>query len=312
MGVWIAGLCFCLFLPLLVVAFAMPRRNVPAEVAGASIAAIDGGVIRYQMSGEGTHTIVFLHGFNQNLNDWDAVWAHLGSCSARRLRVDIPGFGASQFDTENFGLPLQTQRLVSLLDALNLTRVTVVGSSMGGALAVWLAAQHPERVAQLGLFAPSGYPGSLRYAGAYGRLLEPGMLKQSATWIARTRTYKYLFPRSAALQALTTTDSYGPAWREQLGHVQSPVFLAWSRSDRTARAETAETVRASLQKGTLFWFDDGVGHAIPSRRPALTAEIACKLGQGISPVTIANQLRASAARADHDDVVPAASPQSHR
>lgn len=290
MGVWIAGLCLCLFVPLLLLAYAMPRRALPAAVAGGRIAAIDGGVIRYQMSGEGTHTIVLLHGFNQNLNDWDAVWSHLDSCSGRRLRVDIPGFGASQFETDDFGLPLQTQRLIALFDTLNLGRVTVIGSSMGGALAVWLAAQHPERVAQLGLFAPSGYPGSLHYAGAYGRLLEPGMLKQSATWLARAWIYKSLFPRSAALQALTTTDSYGPAWLEQLRKVQAPVLLAWSRGDRTARAETADSVRASLQNGTLLWLDDGVGHAIQTKRPALTADIACQLNQGRSPITIANQL----------------------
>ncbi len=312
MGLWIAAACLASFLALALLAFATPRLGEPGQVAGAKFAAVDGGVIRYQLDGDGTHTLVFLHGFNQDLSSWDAVWAASESCPVRRLRVDIPGFGASRFDTNEYGLSIQAQRIASLLDTLHLQQVTLIGSSMGGSLAVWLAAQHPERVVQLGLLAPSGYPGSLRHDGAFGRVLQPGMLKRSATWLARTRIYKWLFPGSAALQALTTTNSYGPAWLEQLAHVHAPVFLAWSRSDRTAHAETADSVASALPNATLFWLDESAGHDIPSTRSALTAESACLLAQGMSPANIATQLAARAVRDARDAAAPAASrPSGH-
>ena len=310
MGLWIAASCLAFFMALVLLAFATPQLGVPVAVAGMRFAAVDGGVIRYQLDGEGTHTIVFLHGFNQDLSSWDAVWARLESCPVRRLRVDIPGFGASRFDTDDYGLPIQTQRLASLLDTLHLQQVTLIGASMGGSLAVWLAAQHPERVAQLGLFAPSGYPGSLRHDGAFGRVLEPGMLKHAATWLARTGIYRWLFPGSAARQALTTTSSFGPAWLEQLTRVQAPVLLAWSRGDRTAHSGTADSVATALPNSTLFWLDETVGHDIPSTRPALTAESACLLARGMSPANIANELAARAARDDSRTPAPAASRRS--
>ena len=291
---WLVSVPVCsFFLTLILLAAATPRSNKPVAVRGEEFAPIKSGAIRYQIVGEGGHVVLFLHGFNQHLGIWDAVWARLENCPVRRLRIDVPGFGASRFDTDDYGLAAQTERLVNLLDALKIDKVTVVGTSMGGSLAVSLAAQHPERVERLGLLAPSGYPGSLRYNGLFGRLLTPSALTRAATWLARTSLYKNVFSRSVALQAMTTSASYGPAWLEELRNTRSPAFVAWSKNDGTANSGAARPVVAALREGTLFWLDKDTGHGIPLTRPAFAAEVACLLGQGVAPSDVADKLSAS-------------------
>ncbi len=290
---WLVSVPACLFFFALVLLAAVTRPNEPVAVRGEQFATIKSGTVRYQMAGEGEHVVLFLHGFNDQLAIWDPVWAQLESCPVRRVRIDVPGFGASRFDTEDYGLAAQSERLVEFLNSLNLGKVTVVGTSMGGSLAVSLAARHPERVEQLGLLAPSGYPGSLQHGGLFGRLLKPGALTQAATWLASTSLYKSIFPRSVALQAMTTSASYGPAWLEQLRNTRSPAFVAWSKKDGTANSGAARSVAAALPEGTLFWLDEDTGHAIAQTRPRFVAEVACRLGQGVAPSEIAGKLPAT-------------------
>ena len=76
------------------------------------------------------------------------MWALLGDCG-RKVRVDIPGFGGSQFDVPSYDLDSQTRRLLEFLDRRDIREVTLVGESMGGSLAAYLAATHPERCAAL-------------------------------------------------------------------------------------------------------------------------------------------------------------------
>ena len=108
-----------------------------------------------------------------------------------------------------------------------------------------------------------------------------------ATWLAGTRLYKALFPRSVLLQALTVTEGYGERWREQLKKVQAPTLVAWSPGDRTAYAQAAESVAATLADGTLYWLDEQAGHVLPVTRPNFSAQVACLLGQGVAPREIA-------------------------
>lgn len=266
------------------------RPNKPAAVAGEQFAKISGGDIRYQMDGNGERVLLFLHGFNSNLNMWDSHWKQLEDCPVRRLRIDVPGFGASRFKTEDYGLEAQADRLNALLESLDLEKVTVVGGSMGGSLAVALAARHPERVEQLALLAPSGYPGALQHGGVFGLVIKPGPIRRAAHWLAETQIYQTIFPQSVALQATTVAESYGAAWLEQLRSTQAPTFVAWSRSDRTAHAETATKVVDALPNGTLYWVDESAGHAFLVTRPKLISEVACLMGQGIDAREIADRL----------------------
>jgi 2-succinyl-6-hydroxy-2,4-cyclohexadiene-1-carboxylate synthase len=114
--------------------------------------------LSYTLSGDaGIPTVLFLHGFMGSAEDWREVTAALDD-RFRCLAVDLPGHGSSLgLPPEDYTIEEAERALLQLLDELGVGRPTIVGYSMGGRLALYLALHHPERCA--GLFLESASPG---------------------------------------------------------------------------------------------------------------------------------------------------------
>jgi pimeloyl-ACP methyl ester carboxylesterase len=276
-------------LPFLLLWWVTPSAPALTPAAGEQLAVFEGGRVRFQQEGTGAGALVLLHGFNGQLGHWDGVWSRLAGCGPR-LRLDAPGFGGSYWPTTDYGLELQARRVIALLDARGLARVTLVGTSMGGSLAAFIAAHYPGRVERLALLAPSGYTGALRYQGLFGLLVRPGRLNAWATRLARSAPYRTLFPRSRALQALTVTASYGARWVEALPRIQAPTLIVWSRGDEGVSHTSALAVRAAIRGSELLWLDATTDHLIPQVRPELIAALSCQLAAGALPAVAVQRL----------------------
>jgi len=75
------------------------------------------------------------------------------------IAPDIVGFGFTERPADiTYNLETWTQHALGVLDALGLERAHVIGNSFGGALALSLAANHPERVDRLVLMGAVGVP----------------------------------------------------------------------------------------------------------------------------------------------------------
>lgn len=98
---------------------------------------------------------VFLHGFGDDLHTWDGVWsalaANLGDSFAA-LRYDLRGFGASVCRQH---VPFKhADDLLTVLNATAIDRCDLIGSSMGGGVALNFTLDHPQRVRNLVLISP--------------------------------------------------------------------------------------------------------------------------------------------------------------
>jgi len=105
--------------------------------------------------------VVLLHGSGPGVSAW-ANWRlslpYL-STRCRALAPDILGFGYTERpEGVRYGLQTWTNHLIGFLDALGLERASVVGNSLGGALALNLATQAPQRVDKLVLMGSVGVP----------------------------------------------------------------------------------------------------------------------------------------------------------
>lgn len=105
--------------------------------------------------------LLLLHGSGPGVSAW-ANWRLVIpelSTGHRVLAPDLAGFGYSpvaedwEFSTETW-----LQQIVDFLDALGLDRVSVVGNSFGGSMALALAIHHPSRVERLVLMGSVGVP----------------------------------------------------------------------------------------------------------------------------------------------------------
>ncbi len=116
--------------------------------------------IAYEESGDlkGT-TVILLHGFPYDIRTYDKVRDLLISSNCRTIIPYLRGYGSTKFLSENTFRSGQQAALaydlISLMDALSLSKVIVAGYDWGGRAACIVAALYPERI--IGLVSGGGY-----------------------------------------------------------------------------------------------------------------------------------------------------------
>ena len=117
----------------------------------------DGHTIAYEHDAGGVPTVVFLHGFASDRGGTKAA-ALAAHCRAKRhacLRYDMFGHGASSGHFQDGGPTRWTEDALAVLDRLTDGPVVLVGSSMGGWVALKTALLRPGKVAGLIGIAPA-------------------------------------------------------------------------------------------------------------------------------------------------------------
>lgn len=98
---------------------------------------------------------LLLHGFGSDALSWTRTVSALTAGGAVYV-LDLPGHGDGGLDIGD-GSPLAlAERVESAIDARGLTRVDLVGHSLGGGVALLIAQRRPRLVASLALIAPAG------------------------------------------------------------------------------------------------------------------------------------------------------------
>ena len=100
--------------------------------------------------------LLLLHGFTGASTNWYPLIPMLTSCFECIL-VDILGHGKSSIPTEEkrYQMNEVAQDIIEVLDALSLKTVNLLGYSMGGRLALYLAVNYPARFSRLVLESAS-------------------------------------------------------------------------------------------------------------------------------------------------------------
>lgn len=90
--------------------------------------------------------VLFLHGFMGDSTDFDATIDHLSDCFCC-LAVDLPGHGQTivEGDATLYTMPQTATAIVTWLEHLQISCCSLVGYSMGGRLALYLALHFPQR-----------------------------------------------------------------------------------------------------------------------------------------------------------------------
>ncbi len=238
-----------------------------------SYTSVLGSRLRHRATGEGTPTLVFLHGFGGSLEEWEAVVSRL-DCG-RAIALDLLGFGESDRPRIPYDLETHRRYLLALMDSLDIERAVLVGRSMGGSIAAWTAAHSPYRVEALALFAPSGFPGSLSYPWPYSLLFRPGWSIDSSAWLCAPVSMSACSREARARQALGVASSYNEDFAEALASIRQPTLLAWSRGDRTVPFQFSSKYRAAIPHLDLVEMPSHAGHDLARFAPARTATHLC-------------------------------------
>ncbi|WP_046226087.1 alpha/beta fold hydrolase [Paenibacillus dauci] len=103
--------------------------------------------------------LVLLHGFMGSSAYWDEVVPEL-SRTYRCIVPDLRGHGRSPAPEGAYRIEQMAEDIIRLLDHLNLNKVTVLGHSMGGYVALVLAEQYADYLNAWGLVHSTGYEDS--------------------------------------------------------------------------------------------------------------------------------------------------------
>ncbi len=122
--------------------------------------AIQAGSVKtnYHEAGSGT-PVILIHGSGPGVSAW-SNWHLAIPYLAERLHVfayDQIGFGYTELPSQHtYSLERWTEHLFSFMQAVGVERAHLIGNSMGAAVALAAAIQHPERVNKLILMGPMG------------------------------------------------------------------------------------------------------------------------------------------------------------
>ena len=114
----------------------------------------------YLEAGKGD-PVILIHGSGPGVTAY-ANWRLVMPALAENFRVlapDMVGFGYSERPANiEYGLQTWADQVVGLMDTLELRTANLVGNSFGGAIALRIASQHPDRVGKLVLMGSMGVP----------------------------------------------------------------------------------------------------------------------------------------------------------
>jgi pimeloyl-ACP methyl ester carboxylesterase len=261
----------------------MLRAGVAPRLAEA-----DGLHVRYVRRGAGP-PVLLVHGIASSIY----TWADLIPALATRhdvIALDLPGFGASDIPA-GFSGDRYPRVLASFLDHVGLPRVSLVGHSLGGAVAAAFAAAHPDRVERLVLvdaagfnLAPQDRPWLLRMSGAPGaaavmealplrrRLVSLGLRQvfHDDARVTPEKVEEYVAPmaRPGAQRFLSDllrrADTMGLP--EAIARVRAPTLVVWCSDDAWVPLRDADRFVQAIP-GARKAVIEGCGHLPQEERP---------------------------------------------
>jgi pimeloyl-ACP methyl ester carboxylesterase len=125
--------------------FTLALTATQSQPASPVVAASDGVPIHYSVAGKGEPALVFVHCWGCNRNFWENQVAEF-SKTHRVVTIDLPGHGESGLGRKNWSIESYGDDVKTVVTKLDLKRVVLVGSSMGGPISVEAAKRMPERV----------------------------------------------------------------------------------------------------------------------------------------------------------------------
>ena len=262
-----------------IAAYVTPAGDEEAreEVTGPGYEFIDtpAGRLRYAKRGEGNDIVVLIHGFGGDLDNWlfniDAL-----AGAATVYAFDLPGHGQSEKTLNDPSLAGLAKTLVAFMDALGIDSAALVGHSLGGAIAMRTALDHPGRVRSLSLICSAGLGAEINSAYTDGFVAtssrrdlkavledlfaDPGLVSRQL--VDDVLKYKRLDGVREALSALAANLFAGGRQSEvladDLGKAELPALVIWGELDRIIPVAHAGALGGNAKVEVI----PGAGHMV--------------------------------------------------
>ncbi len=231
--------------------------------------------LAYEAAGHGEQAVLFVHGSFASSRWWQPSVARLPADLYTAYMPDLQGCGRSgrPQDPTSYAIAHQAADLAALISALDLHRLHLVGHSMGAAIVLTYAVQHPERLRSLTLVSTPSPEGTPTPPEAYALLDE--MRTDRSLLLRGLASTMPARPPDAFLQQLVD-DAQGQApaafaataeamatWRlpaAALSQLRLPVLLMWGDQDLIVGRSVQTQLLLSIPGANNLEVFRGCGH----------------------------------------------------
>lgn len=254
--------------------------------------------VHYRDVGQGA-PVVLLHGTGASLHTWHG-WVDYMLDSFRLITVDLPAFGLTGPHPErDYSISSYVEFVDQFVQQLELDTFSLAGNSLGGLIAWAYTAKHPDRVSELILLAPSGFPGlsaadqspPLPMRLAQNSITAALLKKVTPKFIIRnslldvyaddSKVHESLVERYFSMSLRTGNrqafvDRSNTTRRVDtmlLANIQQPTLILWGEEDKWIPVGDAARFAALLPRDTVVILPN-VGHVPMEEEPLMTAKIA--------------------------------------
>lgn len=237
-------------------------------------------------------TVVLLHQFGGSARSWDMVINRLGGAFPT-LALDLPGFGDAGGASGPYTVDAYADFVEAEMRVRGLVRAVLVGHSMGGKVALALAARCPPGLRSLVLLAPS--PPTPEHIEDDGRaaLLGGWATYSNASRMLANITARAL-PEDARRRAVADLMRCGKAawsaWlntgsREDITSVMPPIMVPVTILSGTCDTVLPTALLRREVAGRLRTADlqtvPGAGHLLPFEAPNAVAAAIARAASGV-------------------------------
>ncbi len=266
---------------------------------------VEAGGVAFQVHEQGSGpALILIHGLAGQMRHFTYGVARILSQRFHVVTIDRPGSGYSvRPSSMSADISAQATAIAQLMGVLKLGPCLVVGHSLGGAVALTLALEHPECVTGLALLAPLTHlPKDSRPPAAFAALMI------SSAWLRSLFAWTLVVPGSILQRDVVLGQVFGPdavpddfalkggglislcphqfiaasrdmqAIPERLPAIQSryhelriPVQVLYGRDDRILSWKHNGQALVDKIPGAKLVLVDG-GHMLPVTQPELTAD----------------------------------------
>ncbi|MFP9098934.1 alpha/beta fold hydrolase [Flavobacterium sp. RHBU_24] len=237
-------------------------------------------------------TIMLLHGKNFSGAYWEQTATDLSNDGYRVIIPDQIGFGKSSKPIDiQYSFQLLAQNTKAILDELKITKLTVMGHSMGGMLATRFALMYPAMVEKLVLENPIGLEDWKLwvpyqsvddwYAGELKQDFEKLKMYQVTSYYHNTWRNEYnkwlyipagwtmnkeIYPAIAKNAALTYDMIFTQPVCYEFKNLKMPVLLIIGQLDRTALGKAKAPVEIQNKLGNYPMLGKETAKKIPNAK----------------------------------------------
>jgi pimeloyl-ACP methyl ester carboxylesterase len=255
---------------------------------------VNGNRIAYLDAGDGP-PVILVHGFGGSLWQWEYQQSAL-SAAHRVITLDLPGSGFSDKPDIAYGPDEMVAFFRAFMDAVGLSRASLVGNSMGAGLVIGMALAYPNRVDRLVLIG--GFPDRVREKLA-SPLIRRALDSRASVWVVRIGNWllgrgltesvlteivhdpTLLTPavierayqnrqRPGLIPPLMAMARTLPLWEEgyakRLGEVRQPTLILWGAEDKVFPPQVGRDLHETMA-GSTFQLIPEAGHIPQWERP---------------------------------------------